>query len=76
MMQIEGRVVGDKLVIEIDIAKLQAQPRQWHPKVGSKQAALLDLVLRKQGASVAEMLDATGWLECRGTLGRVCKRAG
>ena len=59
-MQIEGRVVGNKLIIEVDVRKLQAQPKQWHPKVGSKQAALLDLVRRKQGASLAEMLKATG----------------
>ena len=75
-MHIEGRVVGNKLIIEVDVRKLQAQPKQWYPKLGSKQAALLDLVRRKQGASLAEMLTATGWLECRGTLGRVAKRAG
>jgi hypothetical protein len=76
-MQIEGRVVGGKLIIEVDVRKLQAQPPgPWTPRPGSKQEALLDLVRRKQGASLAEMLKATGWLECRGTLGRVCKKAG
>ena len=75
-MQIEGRVVGGKLIIEVDVRKLQSQPKQWHPRDGSKQEALFDLVRRKQGASLAEMLDATGWQECRGSLGRVCKRAG
>ncbi len=32
------------------------------PRPGSKQALLLSLMLRQQGASLAEMMEATGWL--------------
>lgn len=37
------------------------------PREGSKAAKLLDLISRKEGATLAEMLKVTGWKECRGT---------
>jgi hypothetical protein len=55
-MQFEGRITGDKLVIEIPIAKLRALPTQWQPRDGTKHKIMLDLVRRREGASLAELL--------------------
>jgi hypothetical protein len=33
-----------------------------HPRVGSKQALLVDLLTKPEGATLAAMSDATGWL--------------
>jgi len=38
------------------------QQRHTSPRPGSKQALLLSLLARQQGACLAEMMEATGWL--------------
>jgi Protein of unknown function (DUF3489) len=41
----------------------EPDPQAGHaPRPGSKQAAVLDLVRREQGASLDELIGATGWL--------------
>jgi hypothetical protein len=44
-------------------------------KDGTKKAKLRALVMRPQGATMAEMLKMTGWQARRGTLGEVCVAA-
>ena len=41
-----------------------APPHQRHtpPRPGSKQALIVSLLARQQGASLTEMMEATGWL--------------
>jgi hypothetical protein len=43
---------------------------------GSKQAAMLDLALRQEGATEAVICKALGWKKCRVTLKRVCEKVG
>ena len=45
-------------------------------RVGSKAALLVDLVTRPEGATYQELLDATGWGECRPRLKEACVKAG
>lgn len=45
-------------------------------RVGSKAALLVDLVTRPEGATYQELLDATGWGECRPRLKEACLKAG
>lgn len=46
------------------------------PREGSKNAKLLGLISRPGGATLAEMLKATGWKECRGTASVLAKVIG
>lgn len=46
------------------------------PREGSKAAKLLALISRPGGATLTEMLNATGWKECRGTALTLAKKAG
>jgi predicted ArsR family transcriptional regulator len=39
-----------------------ARPRSAHPRCGSKQALIVSLLSRQQGATLAEITAATGWL--------------
>ena len=39
-----------------------SQQRHTPPRSGSKQALILSLLARQQGASLTEMMGATGWL--------------
>jgi len=39
-----------------------AQPRSAHPRSGSKQALIVSLLSRQQGATLADLTAATGWL--------------
>ena len=43
-------------------SKAATSQRPAPPRPGSKQALLLSLLSRQQGASLAEMMEATGWL--------------
>lgn len=45
------------------------------PRAGSKKAELLRLLQRKTGATMAEMLEATGWKACLGTAKAVAEAA-
>lgn len=46
------------------------------PRPGSKNEKLLNLLLKPGGATLAEMLKATGWKECRGTANVLARKAG
>lgn len=46
------------------------------PRPGSKNEKLLNLILKPGGATLAEMLKATGWKECRGTASVLARKAG
>jgi hypothetical protein len=48
----------------------------WRPTAGTKQAVMLDMVLRKEGATHDALCKKLVWKSCRVTLGRVCDRAG
>ena len=43
-------------------AKPEASTSPQHPRVGSKQALLVELLSRPEGASLGDLLSATGWL--------------
>ena len=43
------------------------------PKLGTKNRILIDLVCRDGGATMEEMIAATGWKACRGTLGTLSR---
>lgn len=45
-------------------------------RAGSKQAMMLDLVLRDQGATEKALCAELGWKKCRVTLKRVCEKVG
>ncbi len=45
----------------------KAKAPAGEPRAGSKKAELLRLLSRKTGATMAEMLEATGWKACLGT---------
>lgn len=64
-------------------AKPKAAPKAKAPRAkqdglrpGSKKQMLVDLVSRKSGATMEELLKATGWKACRGTLGEAVATAG
>jgi Protein of unknown function (DUF3489) len=40
----------------------EAAPASVGPRAGSKQAKVIDLLQRREGATVAEVMRATGWL--------------
>lgn len=46
------------------------------PRPGSKNEKLLNLITKPGGATLAEMLKATGWKECRGTASVIARKAG
>lgn len=41
------------------------EPEQKPPAPATKQALVISLLRRGEGASIAELVDATGWLPCR-----------
>lgn len=43
---------------------------------GTALALMVDLVLRPGGATMAELLEATGWKQCRPMLVKACQKAG
>lgn len=60
-----------------DMAKKKAKTNgSSAPREGSKAHKLLQLVSRPDGATLAEMLNATGWKECRGTALLLARRVG
>ena len=75
----------DDLELEADVAKAEAS---WHApakmktartRPDSKQALVIGLLQRPEGATIAQIMEATGWQQhtCRGTLaGTLKKRLG
>lgn len=57
-------------------ARKAAKAPKAAAKPTNKREMLLAMVSRKGGATMAEMLAATGWQACRGTLGIVVAKAG
>ena len=57
-------------------AKVPAKEPNGAPREGTKAAKLLALISRPQGATLAEMLNATGWKEPRGVAFVSAKRVG
>lgn len=60
-------------------AKKVAKPSEERPdglRPGSKQAMMVDMVLRKEGATEAAICAKLAWKKCRVTLKRVCERIG
>ena len=53
-----------------------AKPAAGAPRAGTKNAALFALISRAGGATLAEMLAATGRQECRGTAGVLARKVG
>lgn len=49
-------------VMEPDAAQQSPPPVRGEPRCDTKQAKVLDLLQREQGASVADIVEATGWL--------------
>lgn len=45
-------------------------------RVGSKQSMMLDMALRKNGATEAEICEELGWRACLVTLRRTCEKVG
>lgn len=43
---------------------------------GSKMATMLDMALRPEGATEAQICKALGWKKCRVTLKRTCEKVG
>lgn len=43
---------------------------------GSKMATMLDMVLRPEGATEAQICKVIGWVKCRVTLKRTCEKVG
>ena len=71
--------------LEADVAKAEASwqsPSQHKPvrtRADSKQALVIGLLQRPEGATIAQIMEATGWQQhtCRGTLaGTLKKRLG
>ncbi len=53
-----------------------AQPSTTNPSRRSKSALVIDLLQREEGATLAELVDATGWLQhsARAALTRLKKK--
>ena len=57
-------------------AKGTAKKSEGAPREGTKAAKLLNLLMRPNGATLTEMLNTTGWKECRGTALELAARVG
>lgn len=57
-------------------AKASAGTRADGLREGSKQAIMLDMVLRDEGATEKAICKKLGWKKCKSTLGRVAAKVG
>ena len=54
----------------------QSRPSNWRPRESSKEAMLIDMLRRPEGATIAQIMAATGWQAhtCRGAFAGALKK--
>jgi hypothetical protein len=67
---------GGFFVVRRQPAKSKRAAAEEQPREGTKNRKLLDLMARPGGATMAELLKATGWKRCTGTMRDVARDYG